>query len=175
MSKQPKDEPSLSPDFSSIAESPKASILRAITEPQTGEDIIVKLKVSGGIPSKAYRFDFQASGKGEFHCEMKCELSKRETKASKRTIESKQFANLLKNLAASGVLETEQEPPRFLPDTVIGTLEISDGKSAHRIYFAADPEQAITQGKVPSPEVLKAVDSIYALASKLTGQRMVKP
>ena len=175
MSKQHKIGPSLTPDLPSIPQSPRETLMRAIKEPQAGEDITVALKVGGGLPSQSYRFDFRASGKGEFHCEMKCELSKRQAKASSEVMESKQFTSLLRNIVASGVLDVPQEPPRFLPDTVVGKLEISDGKSVHRIYFAADPEQASTQGKVPPPEVLKAVDSIYTLASKLTGKRSVKP
>ncbi|HET8677632.1 MAG TPA: hypothetical protein VFO63_17665 [Blastocatellia bacterium] len=175
MSKQPKGEPSLSPPLPSVPASPRETLLKAVQEPRVAEEITVALKISGGLPSQAYRFEFRASGKGEVHCEMASEPTSRQAKAKAQKLEGKQFTALLKNLLASGVLEIPQEPPSFLPDTLVGRLEISDGKSVHRIFFAADPDQASVQDKVPRPEVLKAVDSIYALASKVTGTRSIKP
>ena len=175
MSNQRKGEPSLSPPQPSAPASPRETLLKAVQEPRAAEDITVALKISGGLPSQAYRFEFRASGKGDVHCEMASELTSRQAKARAQKLESNQFAALLKNLLASGVLEVPQEPPRFLPDTLVGRLEISDGKSVHRIYFAADPDQASVQDKVPRPEVKKAVDLIYSLARKVTGARAIKP
>ena len=156
MSKQRKGEPSLSPPLPSVPASPRETLLKAVQEPRVAEEVTVALKISGGLPSQAYRFEFRASGKGEVHCEMRSELTSRQAKAQVQQLESKQFTALLRNLLASGVLEVPQEPPRFLPDTLVGRLEISDGKSVHRIYFAADPDQASVQDKVPRPEVLKS-------------------
>jgi len=73
------------------------------------------------------------------------------------------------------VVKLPQEQPLFLPDTLVGILEVSDGTSLRRFYFAADPEQAKTQGKISPPELLQAVDAIYAAGAKLTGNRRVKP
>jgi hypothetical protein len=175
MSNQRKGEPSLSPPQPSVPASPRETILKAVQEPRAAEEITVTLKISGGLPSQAYRFEFRASGKGDVHCEMASELTSRQAKTRARKLESKQFAALLRGLIASGVLEVPQEPPYFLPDTLVGLLEISDGKSAHRIYFAADPDQASVQEQAPRPEVKKAVDLIYSLASKVTGARAIKP
>ena len=73
------------------------------------------------------------------------------------------------------VVKLPQEQPLFLPDTLVGILEVSDGTNLRRLYFAADPEQAKTQGKKPPPELVQAVDAIYAIGAKLTGKRRVKP
>ena len=73
------------------------------------------------------------------------------------------------------VVKLPQEQPLFLPDTLVGILEVSDGTSLRRFYFAADPEQAKPQGRIPPPELLQAVDAIYAAGAKLTGNRRVKP
>ena len=67
------------------------------------------------------------------------------------------------------------EQPRFLPDTLVGKLEISDGNSRQRWYFAADPDQASVQQMQTPPAVAKAADAIYAAGGRLMGMRSVKP
>ena len=89
------------------------------------------------------------------------------------TLSDKEFVSLLKKVQPA--LDAPVETPSFLPDTLIGILEISDGTAARRIYFAADPEQARTQGKVPPREVLEAVDAVYAVGASLSGTRNIKP
>jgi hypothetical protein len=130
----------------------------------------VSLIVGGGAPSQRYRFHFAADGSGRVRSDFSSEPSGRTGKASKRTLTRKEFAEVLRAIVATGVLELSVDQPRFLPDTVVGTLEISDGRSSFRWDFAADPEQAMTQGTVPPPALERAVDEIYSLGGKLMGK-----
>ncbi len=127
------------------------------------------------MPSQSYYFDFRVSGRGPVTCEMRCALTGREANARVENVEAAEFSALLKKLLNSRVLELVPEPPRFLPDTVVGCLEISDGETTFRAYFAADPGQVNPQTKAPPPELLRAVDAVYAAASRLTGKRALKP
>jgi hypothetical protein len=133
-------------------------------------DLRVSLVVAGGAPSQRYRFHFAADGSGRVRSDFSSELSGRTGKASQRTLARKEFAAVLRAIVASGVLELSVDQPRFLPDTVVGTLELSDDRSSFRWDFAADPEQAMTQGTVPPPALERAVDEIYSLGGKLMGK-----
>jgi hypothetical protein len=102
-------------------------------------------------------------------------MSKRRGKSSARKLDDAQLAALIRAVLASGLLETPAEAPRFLPDTVVGILELSHGATTHRWYFAADAEQARSQGAEPPPAVAKAADAIYGVAGRLVGKRSIKP
>lgn len=146
------------------------------TRGEVDRELRVSRLVAGGVPSQRYRFHFAAEGSGRIRCELRCELSSREGKASRRKLDPEQVADLIRTIVASGVLDVPAEQPRFVPDTVVGTLELSDGRSNLRWDFAADPEQARTQDALPPPALEKAADEIYALGRRLMGKRAsVKP
>jgi hypothetical protein len=158
------------------AESLEQKLERAARD-DVDRELRVSLLVAGGVPSQRYRFHFAADGSGRVSCELSCELSGRKAKASRRTLARKEFADLIRAIMASGVLEAPAEQPLFVPDTIVGTLELSDGRSSLRWDFAADPEQAKTQGAVPPSAVERAADEIYSLGGRLMGKRApsVKP
>ena len=138
----------------------------------------IRLKVGGGVRSQEYSFEFRATGDGYAECRFTCGVSGRagdSTKgdAGRATINPREFSALLRKMLP--VMRVPLAQPRFLPDTLIGILEISDGQAVHRVYFAADPDQAETQGLPPPSELLAAINAIYSIGSKLTGQRSVKP
>jgi hypothetical protein len=155
-------------------ESLKAALERA-AKGEIDPELRISLLVVGGAPSQRYHFDFAAFGSGEVYAELSCDLSNRRGKAEGRKLDEAQFAELVGAILASGLLEAPAELPGFLPDTVVGILELSDGASTLRWYFAADPEQAHSQEAEPPPALVRAADSIYALAGRLMGKRSVKP
>jgi hypothetical protein len=173
MARQRKAQPDLAPEGEPLQDVLK----RAVGDEAARRGITVTLRVSGGAPSEEYAFDFRASGDGTAGAEMRSALTKRRGKAEAARLTDQDFTALLRRLVASRVLETPEAPPRFLPDTLVGRLEISDGRSVSRRYFAADPEQAKVQETPPVPEMARAVDAIYALSGKLMGMspRRVKP
>jgi hypothetical protein len=157
------------PEPIEAAESLEQKLERAARH-DVDRDLRVSLLVAGGAPSQRYRFHFDADGSGRVRSDFSSELHGRSGKASKRTLTRNEFAEVLRAIVTSGVLELTVDQPRFLPDTVVGTLELSDGRSSFRWDFAADPEQALTQGKVPPPALERAVDEIYSLGGKLMGK-----
>jgi hypothetical protein len=173
MSRQPKDEPKLSPVAKSSLQESLASALAE--EGDKRKNVTVSLKIAGGLPSEEFHLDFRASGDGTMQCEMECGLSKRRGKSQAKSLKSKESAQLLRKVLDSGLLNLEQQRPRFLPDTLIGILEITDGESVHRTYFAADPEQAKMQNQSLRPELEKIINEIYGMGAQLTGLRSVKP
>ena len=173
MSKNHKREPQLTPTAEPSIQESLAKAIAAKGDEK--KDISVSLKIAGGLPSEAYHLEFRASGEA-VQCEFECEMSGRKgTSTQAKTLKSGEVTTLLKNVLESGLLSIPQELPKFLPDTLVGILEISDGVSVYRTYFAADPEQAKTQNKPLRPELEKAVNEIYRMAAKATGVRSVKP
>jgi len=169
MEQNKKQPPSIAPEQHSLSE----NLARAIKDEGIRRGFGVKMKVRGGIPSQGYSFDFSAAGDGTAECRFECHLSGRKGQSQKTNLAPKDMVALLRTLER--VVKLPQEPPLFLPDTVVGILEVSDGTNLRRYYFAADPEQAKTQGKIPPSELRQAVDAIYAIGAKLTGNRRVKP
>ena len=172
MSKNPKDEPKITPVSGSLQESLASAVAKAGDE---RKNVSVSLKIAGGLPSQAYQLDFQVSGEGAVRCEMGCEMSGRKAKSEAGTLKDAEFGTLLKKVVESGVLNVPQEQPRFLPDTLVGVLEISDGVSVYRTYFAADPDQAKQQNQTLRPELEKTINELYRMAAKVAGTRSVKP
>jgi hypothetical protein len=133
----------------------------------------VEVLVAGGLPAQSYRFEFQLAGSGDVQTRFACRRSQRERSSDKAKLESRQVLAILR--AARALLELPDEQPRFLPDTLVGFLEISDGTQTRRFYFIADPEQAKTQGKVPPAALTAVLNAIYATGAKLMGERSIKP
>jgi hypothetical protein len=169
MADRAKSKPSAQPGGPTLRE----NLELALRDETARHSFRIEMLVAGGLPAQSYRFEFLLAGTGEVQSQFTCRVSKREGKAGKSMLEPKQVLAILK--AARRVLELPDEKPRFLPDTLVGFLEISDGTHTRRIYFAADAEQAKTQGKVPPAALKTVLDAIYTTAAKLMGERSVKP
>jgi len=171
MAQENKPQPSASLPQTSLLD----RIAVAIDDEQSRRRVSVKMTVRGGLPSQRYTFEFTATGDGTATCRVDDQLRKRksDSSAARATLGQKDFVDLLKKIRPA--LERPAEQPLFLPDTVVGILEVSDGTAVRRIYFAADPDQAQTQGKVPPREVGQAIDAVYAAGAQLAGMRDVKP
>jgi hypothetical protein len=154
-------------------ESVKSALERA-AEGKPDRRFAISLIVTGGAPSQHYRFEFAARGTGTLAARLSCEPSDRQGRSDER-LEPAELAELARGVLASGVLDTPAEPPRFLPDTLVGILDITSGTTRFRRYFAADREQADVQDAGPPPGLAKAADAIYALGAKRMGKRSVKP
>ena len=164
------------PAIAASSPEPLSDVVRhAIREDAVARKVRVAMHVSGGQPEQAYVFDFAADGSGKASCDLRCNLSRRSGRKRTRSLDSRRFRTLLRAVDKSGVLRRPAAAPRFLPDTVVGRLEISSGDATHRIYFAADPDQASVQKQVPSAALQRVIDAVYAEGAKLLGVRSVKP
>jgi hypothetical protein len=169
MAKTPKDTPEPIEEPQSL----RSALERAADgKPDRGFEI--SLLVTGGAPSQRYRFEFAARGTGSLSTRLADDVSDRQGKSAER-LGASDLADLARSILGSGVLETPAEPPRFLPDTIVGILDITNGTSRFRRYFAADTEQAEVQDAVPPPALVKAADAIYAVGAQRMSKRSVKP
>jgi hypothetical protein len=169
MAETPKDTPE-------PIEEPQAlrSALERTAEGKPDRSFEVSLRVAGGAPSQRYRFEFTARGTGSLATSISDDMSERHGKSDER-LDPSEFADLARVLLRSGVLETPAETPRFLPDTLVGILDITQGTSRFRRHFAADRDQAQVQDVQPPSALVKAADAIYALGARRMNKRSVKP
>ncbi len=164
--------PTLTPaDGPSLAE----RIAAAIDDREIARDVRLTLSVGGGVAEQSYRYQFEASGGRGIRCELECELSGRSGRSEASEVDHEVFAELLREVRASGVLTTPAEGASFLPDTVVGVLDITDGVNELRHYFAADPDQAEIQGRTPPRSLRRTIEAIYAAGAKAMGLRSVAP
>jgi hypothetical protein len=169
MASDDKAKPTLTPGPPELADRLDA----ALTDEATRRALVVKMTIRGGLQPQAYAFDFVAHGGGNAECSFEDRLHGASCERTTLRLSPDDFRDLLKKI--QGALRLPHEQPSFLPDTVLGILEVSDGRDVRRLYFAADPEQAKTQGQVPPRELRTAIDAIYAAAARVTGQRLRKP
>ena len=135
----------------------------------------ISLRISGGAPQQRYRFAFETTGARVEACELDCEVSGRHASAEGYEVDAKTLSALGRSLARSGFLDTGSEPPRFLPDTLVGILEVTSGDTTHRTYFAADPDQAAVQDATPPAAVRKAADAVFKAAGSILDIGNVRP
>lgn len=151
------------------------NVKRAIDNEALRSRITVSLRISGAPPSEGYYFFLEISGQGAVEYEFQSHQPEAISRSGSATISNEAVVKLLKRIHTSGVLELPQETPRFIPDTLVGMLEISDGDRAFRMRFAADPEQAETQGQVPPPALMETTEALYALGTRVMDVDSVKP
>jgi hypothetical protein len=147
---------------------------QSLKDDKLKKQVKIRLNVSGGQADQHFRYRFEVAGDGSGETYLEDRLKDR--KAGKKfLIKPDRFDVLLKKIHQSGVLEIPQEKPQFLPDTVVGCLEVQIGEVSYQTYFAADEDQAKVQNKIPPPALKRAVETIYKEGSRLLKQRSIKP
>ncbi|MBT8363214.1 MAG: hypothetical protein KJP23_00815 [Deltaproteobacteria bacterium] len=163
------------PDLQYQPSPPLSRLIRqSLKDDELRRQVKISLHVSGGQPSQRYQYRFEAAGDGSGESYLECRLTDRKT-GKKFSMESDRFGTLLTKIHQSGVLEMPQEQPQFLPDTVVGCLEVRILETSYRTYFAADEDQAKVQNKSTTPALKRVVEAIYKEGSRLLKQRSVKP
>ena len=148
---------------------------KAVSDPGSAGYLKISLRVVGGLPGRGYHFEFNTSGGGQAQSRLKDERKRRELGTDTAQLEGGEFRKLLESIRDSRMLTRGEEPPRFLPDTVVGMLEITDGQHTYRYWFAADEDQASVQNKKTPPEIAKVVEMIYGMGARALRLRSIKP
>jgi hypothetical protein len=153
----------------------RENIQKAIEDEDTRTPINISLEISGGLPSEAYHFSLRVNGAGQVVYSYEDQLSNIEERTGTANVEPDQVQALLVKILASGLLDTDGQVEPVLPETVVGRLVISDGVSKYETQFAADPEQAETQGKAMQPALHDVVEALYDLGAEVIGVQSVRP
>lgn len=149
--------------------------LERLTKGEQADEVSIAMRVAGGAPGQRYHLNFASRGLEVLDCNIDCDLSDRHHQMKADAGERAHTRDLAKRLIASGVLEAETDHTMFLPDTVVGVLEITVGDVVRTIYFAADPDQAAVQDAFPPEQVERAADAVYTAAESLLKIKNARP
>jgi hypothetical protein len=161
-------------DATSVSGPLRQSLQNAIENQAARDSITVELRISGGAPSEAYHFLLRISNGGTVHYQYRDRLRGIAERIGTAELPAEEMAELLKQIYASGLIDAMGPVARLVPDTTVGMLEITDGRSHFRTWFAADAEQAEAQGVIPSPELMTVIEALYAIGREVVGVESVK-
>ena len=131
---------------------------------------MVRSCVAGGVAGPDRR-----SGSGGTRLRQLAAVLHRHAAVDEERLQDNDIVELARRLRDSEILDLAPEQPRFLPDTLVGVLDIARGSSTFRTHFAADADQAAIQGKpVPEP-VRTAAEAIYEFAAARLAVESVAP
>lgn len=80
------------------------------------------------------------------------------------------FERLLRSVDVRRLKEARRtRMPRIPPCSVLGRLEVFDGRERVEVVFMADPEQARQAGYRMPPVIARVTERIYAIAAQQLG------
>jgi hypothetical protein len=127
---------------------------RAVKEPEVRREFQIRLNVEGGHAGERYEFRFHASGTGDAEVSLVDNLRERRRET---------------------LLEASRSRPRIPPGSVVGRLEVGDGRQEISVLFMADPGQAESAGYRMPPELAEILQRLYDLGAKHLGEKDVRP
>lgn len=160
------------PEAPDPAEAINATLARA-AEGEVDSDLSISFRVAGGPPRARYRLEFRIEDRlmsGELE-----DTKNRRGAADQREADRGVVSSLARELLDSGFLRAPAQPPRFLPDTLVGIIDVSGNGRHRRVYFAADADPAAVQGLTTPPAVLRAAEALYRAAGGVLGRDDVRP
>jgi hypothetical protein len=148
---------------------------RAVKDPELRREVQVRLNVEGGHAGERYEFRFHASGTGDAEVSLVDNLRERRREAKIAQLSQRELSGLLRALDVRTLLEASRSRPRIPPGSVVGRLEVSDGRQEMSVLFMADPGQAESAGYRMPPELAEILQRLYDLGAKHLGEKDVRP
>ena len=130
----------------------------------------ISVRIDGGSRGEEYRFHFDAVAGGAVLLQYKSELAGRQVEASRGSLAPAEFERLLRGVDIGRLKAASRaRPARIPPCSVVGVLEVFDGRERVEVVFMADPEQAREAGYRMPAAVSRVTERIYALAAEQLG------
>jgi hypothetical protein len=156
---------------------------RVVADPKQHPGAYVKLTASGGVHGESYDFEYRvdAAGRvsGRLHDEMKgvrvtdADVAARQG-AKTAKAEPKRFAEIVKAIDIEALMRGDGPSGGFLPDSIVGRLEICDGEQTATFLFQPDDAQARRTRAVMADALRRATDAVWRAAAAHLGTE-VKP
>jgi hypothetical protein len=156
------------------AESFVGELKNVLLKDEARKDINVRLFIKGGIPSQSYRFQLNLNGRGEVDCFIDDKLRQRHGEA-KAVINIEQSVQLFSQILKANILNIFNENTLFLPDTLVGYLEITYQKYKHRVYFTPLEDQAEVQNMRMPGGLEVILEQLFDIGSKALKIDSVNP
>lgn len=141
----------------------------ALERPELASQVQIRMSIDGGQEAERYSFHFDASGAGVFSARMNCRMTERRLESGSERIERQDFVRLLRAADLPRLMETYRPLNRIPPCSLVGRLEITDGRQRVTFLFMADAAQAAAAGFQMPAELARLVDEVYAVSAKYMG------
>jgi len=130
----------------------------------------ISVRIDGGPRGEEYRFHFEADAGGAVLLQYKSDLAGRQIEPTRVTLAQGEFNRLIRG-ADIGRLKSASRaaPVRIPPCSLVGVLEVFDGRERVRVTFMADREQAREAGYRMPTAVSRVTERIYTLAARRLG------
>jgi hypothetical protein len=146
---------------------------RVVADPKRYPNAYVRLSASGGVHGEAYDFEYRIDAAGRASGHLRDELkgvtlpdaARGAKKAAKA--DPARFVALVRSIDIEALMRSDAPGGGFVPDSVVGRLEISDGEQTATFLFPADDEQA-RRAKVADP-LRQAADALFGAAAAHLG------
>jgi hypothetical protein len=135
---------------------------------------MVRLQINGGNSEERYDFNFELSRAGVLRCRMTDQMTRRQVPETIRRVEPRRVETLLRALDPAKIKQIQAKqargkPKPIPPCSLIGKLEIWDGREFVEATFMADPGQAEQAGHRIPAEVEKSLEAIFSMAASAAG------
>jgi hypothetical protein len=127
-------------------------------------------RIDGGPRGEEYRFHFEVAAGGAMLLHYKSDLAGRQVDESRKTLATAEFNRLMRGADVRRLRAASRaRPARIPPCSVIGVLEVFDGRERVQVVFMADREQAREAGYRMPPAVSRLTERIYTIAAQQLG------
>lgn len=130
----------------------------------------ISVRIDGGPRGEEYRFHFEVGAGGAVLLDYKSDLAGRQVDGSQKTLANAEFDRLMRAVDIRQLRAASRaRPARIPPCSVVGTLEVLDGRERVEVIFMADREQARQAGYRMPPAVSRLTERIYTIAAQQLG------
>lgn len=130
----------------------------------------ISVRIDGGPRGEEYRFHFEVAAGGAMLLHYKSDLAGRQVDESRKTLATAEFDRLMRGADVRQLRAASRaRPARIPPCSVVGVLEVFDGRERVEVVFMADPEQAREAGYRMPPAVSRLTERIYTIAAQQLG------
>lgn len=144
----------------------------AIADPRRRPRAYIRLSAHGGVRGEAYDFEYVIDALGHTTSRLTDELSGEQHVSRddpSRPGDPGRFALLAEAVDLVSLMQVEQQTGGFVPDSVVGRLEVSDGEQSVSFLFpAGDSLAARAQADIPD-RLRHAVEVVYQAAEASFG------
>jgi hypothetical protein len=146
---------------------------RVAADPKGHPNAYLRISASGGVHGEAYDFEYRIDAAGRASGRLRDELkgvslpdaARSAKKAAKA--DPARFVALVESLDIEALMRSDVPSGGFVPDSVVGRLEISDGEQTATFLFPASDQPA--QRAYMADPLRKAADALFDAAAAHLG------
>ena len=157
----------------SVPEQLVEGIRRAIEQPLEHENARITVVVEGGVRGEHYEFTYTVDATGAAFGVMRDELRGRAME-HRADPDPNRFGELARAIDLDALVGVHRPAIGYPPDSVIGTLEVTDGRQTVRVPFLAGDSEQRARAKEPDA-VTRAADAAFAHAERTLGTEDLRP